>query len=72
MVNCIPINDEKAHEHSPQCWCQPTVTYLDEETGAVFRNGPMVIHNSADQREVLERLIKEGVSPEQMWGVFED
>lgn len=68
MVNCIPLNDEREHERSTDCWCHPSVSWQDD-AGNILGNGPMIIHNSADQREVLERIIDDGI-PDKLWGVF--
>lgn len=41
-----PCEDIKPHEMTESCWCNPTV---DEEDD-------IVIHNSADRREMYEVL----------------
>lgn len=33
------------------CWCEPEVEWVDEDTGLPYPNGPIVIHNAADSRE---------------------
>jgi hypothetical protein len=71
MVNTIPINDERPHRRAPDCWCDPRVEWADEQ-GQIYPNGPMVIHNSADCREEVERLLGAGVGPEKKWAVYED
>lgn len=53
MVSVIPINDLRRHrEHD--CWCRPHVEWIDPDTGLPYTNGPLVIHNSADGRELNE------------------
>ncbi len=54
MVSVIPINDTRRH-WKQDCWCQPTVEWIDPDTGLPYANGPLVIHNSADGREHRER-----------------
>jgi len=41
----IPLEDLREHEATMQCWCVP------EEDN----DDPIVIHNSADGRELFER-----------------
>lgn len=41
----IPMDDDKEHQVSLECWCCPE---LDEEDN-------LIIHNSADGRELFER-----------------
>ena len=60
MISVIPLNDDREHESGETCWCNPMV-----EDG-------MVIHNSSDCRESVERLLGETVSEEHSWGIFID
>ena len=69
MINIIPNNDEREHIRAMDCWCKPILEWGDE--AGIYRNGPMVIHNSSDCLESVEGLIGEGVSEQQMWSVFE-
>lgn len=61
MINVIPINDDKEHAHSTQCRCSPRCDWTD---------GLIVIHNSSDCRESVERLLNEGLGQDKEWGVF--
>lgn len=69
MVSVIPINDERPHEETTTCWCNPTVEWQDPETGEIYSIGPKVVHHSADLREIVERLINEPVSDKAKWRV---
>ncbi len=46
MIHVLPINDEREHEESTTCWCNPRI----ETEGEL-----LVIHNSADCRELIEQ-----------------
>jgi hypothetical protein len=46
-IHVLPIHDLREHEDTRTCWCQPT---LRQESGAM-----MVIHQSADGRELIEK-----------------
>lgn len=49
-----PVNDEREHEmESSVCWCNPEIKWKDEN-GDIFSDGPLIVHNSADCREVVE------------------
>lgn len=57
-VHIVPINDLAPHDDSGvcTCWCQPRVETLDPQTGASYPEGAhLVIHHSADGRELVER-----------------
>lgn len=47
MIHVVPLNDEKEHEDSSDCWCGPTVEWEHAE--------PLCIHNAADCREIVEQ-----------------
>lgn len=66
-LHVIPQNDERQHAYSGDCWCEPRVQYLDPETNLPYPRGPMVVHNSADCREVSERITGEIVSQAHKW-----
>lgn len=70
MVNIVPNNDERRHVHQTDCWCEPVVHWQDDETGEVFENGPLVVHNAADHREAVEELIGEQLAQDKDWGIF--
>ncbi len=52
-----PVNDLFEHltewPSGPECWCDPTVTWVDERTGETLPEA-LVVHNSADGRELTE------------------
>jgi len=50
-VHVLPLNDLKPHEESRQCECRPRVEKQGE--------GTVVVHNSWDGREILERALDE-------------
>jgi len=72
-VHVIPINDERKHFAGPSyiCWCRPRIEWLDPKTNLPYPRGPMVVHNSADCREVSEQVTGEPVSAEQKWETVE-
>lgn len=45
-VEILPLDDDKEHWAGDECWCQPTVDRQEVR--------PIIIHNSADGREMLE------------------
>jgi hypothetical protein len=67
MVNCIPLNDEREHERSTQCWCEPDVAWADHDTGIPYPNGPSIIHHAADGREACEEITGESLGPGKLW-----
>lgn len=70
-VHVIPENDEKPHERTANCPCNPTVDWLDPETNLPWANGSYrVIHNSFDCREVVEIAIGEVLNPANKWAVY--
>jgi hypothetical protein len=70
MVNVIPKNDEHPHVHAVDCDCAPKVQWADDQTGEVFFNGPLIVHNAFDCREFSEAITGEGVSDDQGWVVI--
>lgn len=54
MMHVLPINDEREHEESTMCPCDPHVEWFDPETGEAYSEG-LVIHNSFDGREFSEK-----------------
>lgn len=46
-IHILPLNDLKEHTESDECECHPTVKHVD--------GGKVVVHNSYDGREFLER-----------------
>jgi hypothetical protein len=73
MIEVRPCNDERSHDDGLCCWCEPLVQWLDPETGLPWpsANGPLVVHNSADCREVCENLTGESLSKEKTWEMVE-
>lgn len=53
MVNVLPENDEREHIADVYCWCEPTISDSDAS------KGPLIIHNAADCREVIEQATGE-------------
>lgn len=56
-MHVMPNRDERAHVAREDCWCKPTVMWLDPESGLPWHNpnaNPMVAHHAADCREVAE------------------
>jgi hypothetical protein len=49
MIHVYPVNDEQEHEtgDTTTCWCDPTLE--------IDRPEMIVIHNSADGRELIEQ-----------------
>ncbi len=43
MIEVLPLDDLRDHEHGAECWCSPA-----EDDG-------VLIHNSMDDREAFER-----------------
>jgi hypothetical protein len=70
MVNVIPLNDAREHEHSAQCWCEPRIEWQHPSTQEIYANGPMVVHNAADCRESVERLLGEGCGQHKRWATY--
>ena len=56
----FPLNDEREHSLTPECWCEPRIEWADPMTGEIYSGplAPMVIHNAADCRETVERAMK--------------
>ncbi len=73
MMNVLPLRDERPHERSAQCWCGPRVEWLDPDTNLPWPgNGPLIVHHSADCREVSEMVTGESVAPGLEWELVED
>lgn len=53
-LHVLPINDEKEHTETTDCHCGPRVEWSDPDTGEIYANGPLVIHNAFDCREIVE------------------
>ncbi len=65
MINVIPRNDEKAHEHGVTCWCKPMLTTSDH--GEVI-----AVHQATDCRETCERATGESLADDKKWLVLPD
>ena len=64
----LPLNDDREHEESAECWCDPLASYIDEETGLPYpNNGLFIIHNAADHREFVEVALGEPMGPDKKW-----
>lgn len=46
-IHVLPENDLKPHDETRACWCQPSVRREGK--------GMIVVHNSLDGRELVER-----------------
>lgn len=46
--HCLPLDDLKPHIESDKCWCEPKV----EGSSTKSRSARLIIHNSADGREL--------------------
>lgn len=54
-VHVVPVNDLREHTVEDfDCECDPTIEWIDPETELPYEDGPLVIHNSWDGRELLE------------------
>lgn len=70
-VHCVPLNDEKEHILSPDCWCDGLVEWLDPDTGLPWAaGGYRMIHNAADCRELAEGD-ERAMTPDKQWLVEE-
>lgn len=49
-----PVDDLQKHELTRTCWCRPKIETSDPETGIPYPEGALVVHNSADGRELVE------------------
>ena len=49
FVDITPVDDAREHELGDECWCTPRVDRSEAR--------PMIIHSSADRREVFEQLM---------------
>lgn len=50
-----PLNDEREHiTTGTECWCDPKIEWIDLETNLPYGDGPLVVHNAQDCREVVE------------------
>jgi len=59
-VHILPMNDERAHEMTDTCWCDPRIEWLDPDTNLPWAGGGhKVVHNAADCREVVEQATRE-------------
>lgn len=53
FVEVVPLDDTRKHYLGDECWCNPKIDKDDLPR-------PLVMHNSNDKREVLERLFEDG------------
>lgn len=72
MVNVLPLNDDREHDLCTACWCEPRVEWAHPDTGAIYGNGPLVVHNAADCREACEVVTGESLAPEKRWHFVSD
>jgi hypothetical protein len=67
MVEVIPDGD--GSHSGADCPCGPRVEWIGDDD-MPYRNGPLVIHNARDLREVFEGLAGAGM-PGRPWSVFD-
>jgi hypothetical protein len=61
MINVIPLDDIEEHSASG-CRCKPTVYFVSDRC--------IIIHNSFDGREIIEKLISDmKIKPSTNWEV---
>ena len=54
-VHTYPLNDLREHDlETTECSCDPYIEYVDEDIGLPYEDGPLVVHNSWDGREIME------------------
>lgn len=72
-LHVIPIKDDRRHERTFTCWCNPDVQWLDPDTGQPWPNAsaPLVVHAAADCRELVENLTGEQLEPGKSWLMVE-
>ncbi len=56
-IHVYPVNDDLCHRLAPDmdCWCNPRIDWFDDDGQAM--ESPLVVHHSADKREILENLL---------------
>lgn len=69
-AHIIPLNDEKKHEHSAECSCEPAVSWIDPDTNLPYPRGPLIVHNAFDCREISERVTGEIVDADSKWALY--
>ena len=57
MVSVVPLVDFDFHNLDTTCACDPSIEWINEDTGLPYANGPLVIHNSC--------------AASTLWGVYE-
>lgn len=73
MLHVVPLNDERQHDLSGDCWCEPLVEWIDPETGQPWACGTArAIHDAADCREVSEEITDECVDEGRKWELVFD
>lgn len=73
-VHTVPNNDEREHQLTTDCWCEPCVEWIDPESGMPWESGlgPLVHHNAADCRECAKQLDGESMEPGKDWSILHD
>lgn len=67
MLHVVPFQDSREH-YFEDCWCEPTIEYIDPDTGLPYNMGPLATHNSADGREEVEARGEDGGG----WGIVDE
>lgn len=70
MIHVLPLNDERKHDLTADCWCRPRIEWQDQTTGEIYAEGPIITHNAADCREVAEWVTGESMAPGKGWTVI--
>lgn len=72
-LHVVPRNDERQHELTDTCWCDPNIEWLDPDTGMSWASGGHKVHHaSADGREFSEQVTGELVLPELSWAIMDE
>ena len=63
MIHSVPLNDLEEHELTTTCRCQPRIEIYTHI---------LVLHNSYDKREEIERLSEGIYLKDKEWAVIEN
>jgi hypothetical protein len=68
-IHTVPVLDERRHDLTIDCWCDPRIEWLDPNTERPWVSGlgPLVHHNAADCRECAEEVTDESIEPGKGW-----
>lgn len=69
-VHVYPVDDFMTHVlEGTGCSCEPRIEWLDPDTGLPYSNGPLVVHNALDRRELTEQYRESGEWKSKGWRV---